>query len=89
MEAMSLQQLGEVVGGRCVGTNVSFDTVSTDSRTIEPGALFVALDGERFDAHQFVSQAGDKGAVAALVSRPVDASLPQVVVPDTLQALSQ
>ena len=85
---MSLQQLGQLVGGQCTGADVHFDAVTTDSRNVQPGQLFVALSGERFDAHDFVDQAREQGAVAALVSRPVNSVIPQIVVPDTLQALS-
>ncbi|WP_163560220.1 UDP-N-acetylmuramoyl-tripeptide--D-alanyl-D-alanine ligase [Halomonas sp. NO4] len=61
--------------------------VATDTRGIAPGALFVALVGERFDAHAFLAQAREAGAAAALVERPVDDPLPQLVVPDTRLAL--
>jgi len=63
--------------------------VSTDTRTISPGGLFIALRGERFDGHDFVGEAFRKGAAAALVSRPsrtpVEGRL--LLVQDTLQAL--
>jgi UDP-N-acetylmuramoyl-tripeptide--D-alanyl-D-alanine ligase len=70
--------------------------VSTDSRTLQPGDLFIAIKGERFDGHQFIGEALARGAVAAVVST---GSLPQLVkahpgavfigVPDTLVALGQ
>jgi UDP-N-acetylmuramoyl-tripeptide--D-alanyl-D-alanine ligase len=63
--------------------------VSTDTRTIQPGDLFVALKGARFDAHDYVGDAIRKGAVAAVVDHRVDSDLPQLVVADTLQALGQ
>ena len=58
-----------------------------DTRQIEPGACFVALGGER-DGHAFVGQAARAGAVAALVERPVAAPCPQLLVPDTLEAMA-
>ncbi|MGO2133298.1 MAG: UDP-N-acetylmuramoyl-tripeptide--D-alanyl-D-alanine ligase [Halomonas sp.] len=61
--------------------------IVTDTRELTPGALFVALVGERFDAHDFIAQARDAGAVAAIVETPVDDPLPQLVVPDTRLAL--
>ncbi len=69
----------------------AFAGVSTDSRTISPGELFVALVGENFDGHAFVAGARQRGAVAVIVGRPVaEASrLPQIVVDDTLVALSR
>jgi UDP-N-acetylmuramoyl-tripeptide--D-alanyl-D-alanine ligase len=73
--------------GRLHGADVEVSGVATDSRTPMPGALFVALKGENFDAHEFVAAAQAAGAVAALVTRPVEIDLPQVVVADTLLAL--
>ncbi len=61
--------------------------VSTDSRTVARGALFVALKGENFDGHDFVAQAFARGAGAALVARELEAPGPLLVVGDTLIAL--
>ena len=62
--------------------------VHTDTRTLAPGDLFVALKGERFDANAFLSQAREAGAVAAIAHGGLlDAGLPGVTVPDTLAAL--
>ncbi|MFB3882921.1 MAG: UDP-N-acetylmuramoyl-tripeptide--D-alanyl-D-alanine ligase [Armatimonadota bacterium] len=66
-----------------------FQGVSTDTRSLARGALFVALRGERFDGHDFVGAALAKGAGAALVSRDVSATGPLIVVPDTLVALGE
>jgi len=69
-----------------------YGSISTDSRSIEPGALFVALIGERFDAHDYLAQVAEKGARAAVVSRiPENAprSLAYYVVDDTLIALGR
>ena len=62
-------------------------SIVTDTRQLVPGSLFVALRGERFDAHDFVSQARQAGAIAAVVERAVDDPLPQLVVGDTRMAL--
>ncbi len=61
--------------------------VSTDTRTLVPGDLFVALRGERYDAHDFVATAKERGAAAFLLERSVELSAPQVIVPDTVRAL--
>jgi UDP-N-acetylmuramoyl-tripeptide--D-alanyl-D-alanine ligase len=67
-----------------------FDRVHTDTRSLRAGDLFVALRGERFDAHDFLPQAWAAGAAAALVERTDAAGgLPCIVVPDTLAALQQ
>ena len=74
---------------------VGFQRVHTDTRTIEPGDLFVALRGERFDANDFLAEAKAKGAVAALCqgddadARLRAANLPGVVVADAKQALAE
>jgi UDP-N-acetylmuramoyl-tripeptide--D-alanyl-D-alanine ligase len=76
-------------GGVRRGANVPFGVVTTDSRSLEPGSLFVALAGERFDGHDFVADACARGAVGAVVSRAVDSPLAQVIVSDTLEALTR
>lgn len=74
----------EAVGGEVTGTGVS-----TDTRTLTPGNLFVALVGERFDGHEYLATARDCGAAAAVVVRgtPVLPGFPMYQVPDTLNAL--
>jgi UDP-N-acetylmuramoyl-tripeptide--D-alanyl-D-alanine ligase len=88
---MSLDEAARALGARLRGSPGSFSGVATDSRVIEAGDLFVAIRGERFDAHEFVAEAARRGAAAALVSRelPDEAALSQVVVADTRLALGQ
>ena len=83
----TLSEAAALVGGRVTGADVPFDSVGKDSREDCRGQLFVALRGERFDAHDFVAQAERQGAAAALVEHRVDANLPQLVVEDTRLAL--
>jgi len=64
---MRLTEAAQALGAEAAGADVEFTSVSTDTRTIRPGALFVALRGERFDGHDFVGQALTAGAVAAMV----------------------
>lgn len=69
---------------------VTYEGVATDTRTLRQGALFVALSGEKFDAHEFLEAAADAGARAALVERIPDGApeaLHYYVVEDTLRAL--
>jgi UDP-N-acetylmuramoyl-tripeptide--D-alanyl-D-alanine ligase len=86
---MTVAELARAVQAREVrgDTRVTFDSVSTDTRSIEAGALFVALRGDRFDAHEFIGTARERGAAAALVERPVPVELPQIVVADARRAL--
>ncbi len=65
---MLLSQAAQVLGGKLIGPDVEFVAVSSDSRTIAAGDLFVALQGENFDGAAFVADALQSGAVAALVN---------------------
>jgi len=64
---MSVAEAALAIGGRAQGAPVRFTSVSSDSRAVEAGALFVALRGERFDGHDFIDAACVRGAVAAMV----------------------
>ena len=65
---MDLQEAALATDGTAVGGNVYFQSVSTDSRAIQSGQLFVALRGDRFDGHEFVTALAAQGAVAAMVA---------------------
>jgi UDP-N-acetylmuramoyl-tripeptide--D-alanyl-D-alanine ligase len=85
----SLGAAAAVLDGRLLGNDVAFSEVSTDTRSLQPGSLFVALQGPNFDGHDFVEQARQAGAVAVLVSRELTTPLPQLLVADTRLALGQ
>ncbi|MES2688059.1 MAG: UDP-N-acetylmuramoyl-tripeptide--D-alanyl-D-alanine ligase [Pseudomonadota bacterium] len=88
---MTLQQaLQWMPSARLVGDGaVRFSRVHSDTRSLRPGDLFVALKGERFDAHDFLPQAASQGAVAALAQRGLSAGQPGLLVEDSLKALGQ
>ena len=88
---MLLSQVAQAVQGSQAGADVRVSAVSTDTRTIQAGDLFIALKGENFDGARFVAQAAQAGAVAAVVNADsaVDASCPLVRVPDTRLALGK
>lgn len=70
--------------------SVEFVEVVTDSRKITPGCLFVALCGERFDAHDFLDDVAKAGAAAVVVERvPPNFALPALIVPNTRTALGE
>ncbi|KIF81931.1 UDP-N-acetylmuramoyl-tripeptide--D-alanyl-D-alanine ligase [Noviherbaspirillum autotrophicum] len=70
--------------------DAKFDGVSTDSRAVSIGNLFVALRGERFDAHDFLNEVAAKGVAAMVVERvPEGLAIPALVVPDTRVALGE
>ena len=85
----TLREAARVVGGELIGEDRPFGCVSTDSRTLKPGALFVALRGPNFDGTAFVQAAAEQGAIGALVERATPGALPQVRVTDTLRALQE
>lgn len=90
LETLRLSALVAPLSAELVGTDVAFAAVSTDSRAIVPGQLFVALSGPRFDGHDYLAEVAVKGAGAALVERHVSGvELPQLVVADTRVALGQ
>ncbi|HLB25182.1 MAG TPA: UDP-N-acetylmuramoyl-tripeptide--D-alanyl-D-alanine ligase, partial [Nitrospirota bacterium] len=87
-----LDEILEATGGRLVNPGPrSFSGISTDSRSIKPGELFIPLAGERFDGHNFVQAAFDGGASGALVEKGRDIKAPGdkavIKVADTLRAL--
>lgn len=87
---MRVSEAAGVLHGTSRGADCEFTGVSTDSRVIGRGELFVALRGERFDGHAFVAAVAKSGAAAAMVDRAFDASgagLPLIVVEDTRLAL--
>ena len=90
---IALQTIADVLHGtlhgKADGAAVEVTSVDTDSRRVQPGQLFVALPGDKFDGHDFLPQVAAQGAVAALVSRTVDSTLPTVQVADTRLALGQ
>ena len=97
MSLMTLAQAHALLPVSTLAGNgaTALSRVHTDTRSIQPGDLFVALRGERFDGHEFIAQARAAGAVAVLVDRAQHAGaasaegLPGLVVPDTLVALQQ
>lgn len=91
MTRCGLHTLGEVagvLGAECTDIGErSVSTITSDTRALRRGDLFVALVGERFDGHDFLAQAREAGACAAVVSRRVEDTLPQLVIADTRLAL--
>ena len=86
---MLLSACAEVVNGKLMGDDVAVNSVSIDTRAIKPGQLYIAVKGQNFDGNEFVDQAQEAGAVAAIVHAGVETSLPHIVVDDTRLALAQ
>ncbi len=87
MIRMSLKQAAELLKCAPARDDVSFKGITSDSRQIIPGMLFAALPGHTVDGHDYLQQAVERGAVAALVSRDVAVGLPVLQVSDVLAAL--
>lgn len=92
LEPWSIEQLQQATQGYWLNDKKPVDQIKrilTDSRDAEAGDAFLALKGERFDAHDFIAQVAAQGCEIAIVSRPVDADICQLVVEDTRLALGQ
>ncbi len=90
---MTVKEAAHLIDAEWDGLDAYFTGVSTDSRTVRAGDLFVALSGDKFDGHQFVASAFEKGAVAAMVKADADGchlpNKPLVKVGDTRIGLGQ
>jgi UDP-N-acetylmuramoyl-tripeptide--D-alanyl-D-alanine ligase len=90
MIRMDVRTVAEITGGHLMqnGASVEFQGISTDSRTLQPGELFIPLRGENFDGHDYLNQAIKRGAAACLSEEMIGGLLvPVVKVKDTLKAL--
>ena len=85
---LSYHDIARAVGAAYNGTEGTASRISTDSRDITPGCVFIALEGERFDGHDYAAKALELGAALAVVSKPVNAPPERLIcVPDTRCAL--
>ena len=90
LEPLPLNALAAACAGELLGEGgVAVTGLAIDSRDVAPGDLFVAIPGARVDGHDYVQTAARQGAAAALVRRPVDVDLPQLVVVDQEAALAE
>ena len=87
MRPRRLSEIASVVDGEVLGEDVLITSVATDSRQLDVGALFVAIEAGRRDGHAFVPAAFDRGASAALVRRGTAVEGPAVEVAETGAAL--
>ena len=84
---MSLNEAASCLSCKPVQSDLTFTGITSDSRQVVPGMLFAAIPGQVVDGHDYIQQAMDRGAVAALVSQSVSTSLTLLQVPDVLAAL--
>jgi UDP-N-acetylmuramoyl-tripeptide--D-alanyl-D-alanine ligase len=85
----TLGDFARAVGGKLHGTDREYKTVSSDTRTLAGGDLFIALRGPRYNANEFVAGATAAGAAGAVVDTLQPVAIPQIVVPDTQVALEK
>jgi UDP-N-acetylmuramoyl-tripeptide--D-alanyl-D-alanine ligase len=85
----TLSDFAKACGGKLHGTDRQYKAVSSDTRTLAAGDLFIALRGPRYNANEFVSGASSAGAAGALVDTLQSVAIPQIVVPDTQVALEK
>jgi UDP-N-acetylmuramoyl-tripeptide--D-alanyl-D-alanine ligase len=86
---MMLSACAEAVQGKLIGADVTIDSVSIDTRAIKPGQLYIAIKGHNFDGNEFIAQAEQAGALAAIVHKGVKSTLSYIVVDDTRLALAE
>lgn len=87
---MRLHEAASALQATATGPDVAFGVVATDSRNLPPGALFVALRGERFDGHAYAARALELGAAAVMVEASAKLGLaPAIVVPDSRLGLGR
>ena len=92
LQPWTAEQLQQATQGEWYKQNLpqgEIKRILTDSRHAEAGDAFLALKGERFDAHNFVAQVATQGCQIAIVERPIDANIAQLIVKDTRLALGQ
>ena len=88
MRPRSLAEIARRIGCEALDdSGVIVTGVTTDSRDVQPGDLFVAVSGETFDGNRFVADAMAAGAIAAVTTDPVATGYPRLVVDDTLVTL--
>ena len=89
MIGFNLSEMAAAIGAGQLGADVRFQSVSSDTRLLRSGDLFVALRGPNFDGHDYLQQASASGAVAAMVSRETVSPLPCLLVDDTRAGLGR
>jgi len=89
MKRTPLSLLAHWAGGELHGPDAAVDAIVHDTRALQPGSLYLALRGERFDGHDFAADALARGAVALLVERLLDVDAPQVLVENSELALAR
>ncbi len=86
---MLLTEIAKAVDGSLSGEEKMISSVSIDTRTLQAGDLYIAIQGENFDGHDFVAKAEQAGAAAIMVAKPMATNTAQIIVADTRLALAE
>lgn len=86
---LTLKEIASGLFAQLIGNDVSIARVSIDTRTLQSGDLYIAINGKNFDGHDFIAQAELNGAAAVMVEQLADTDLPQLIVPDTRIGLAE
>lgn len=86
---MLISEVAKLFDQTITGADCVFKSVSTDTRSLKSGDLFIALKGDNFDGHAYLELAAEKGAVAAIVDHDIDSKMPTIKVRDTKLALGR
>ena len=89
MIKLTLSDAAQLLQLPAPASDIEFQGISIDTRTVKPGNLFLAIKGARVDGHDLIESAREKGAAAALVTRITDNISPQLLVPDVILALGK
>ncbi len=89
MIVMTLADIAEITQGELLGDDVSVSGVSIDTRTLNAGDIYIAIQGKQFDGHDFVGQAVEQGACALIGTQKMPVNIPQIIVTDTRLALAE
>jgi len=84
-----LSEIAKIVKGEYCGDDVDCASVSIDTRSLQAGALYIAIKGERFNGHDFIQQAEQAGAAGVIVEQQVNSQLPQIIVDNSRLALAE
>jgi UDP-N-acetylmuramoyl-tripeptide--D-alanyl-D-alanine ligase len=87
MIQLNTTDIVKLLDAQFYGDTADFIGVSIDSRSLQPGNLFIAINGAQSNGHQYIQEAKNKGAVAALVEQRTDVDIPQLVINDTTIAM--
>ncbi|MCQ8116215.1 UDP-N-acetylmuramoyl-tripeptide--D-alanyl-D-alanine ligase [Methylomonas rosea] len=86
---LQLSEIAQAVNGKLIGDDKEIRATGIDTRTLQPGALYIAINGKNFDGHSFIDKAEQAGAVALLLEHAAPSALPQIIVADTRLALAE